>query len=123
VWARYVQPRLGIYGVREVNSVERLARFRDELLKTGVPAATTIKTMTLVQSILTWHPSAGSPLKLRDRAGVRGHFLDHDREGGRDERGDAGAPLRGWDRQLVRPPNSCGGPNLSGQASARRTQK
>lgn len=54
LWARYVQPRLGGYGVREVNSVKRLARFRDELLKAGVPAATAIKTMTLVQSILTF---------------------------------------------------------------------
>jgi integrase len=54
LWARYVRPRLGGYGVREVNSVKRLARFRDELVKAGVPAPTVIKAMTLVQSILTF---------------------------------------------------------------------
>ncbi|MHB1538675.1 MAG: hypothetical protein ACYCUM_11410 [Solirubrobacteraceae bacterium] len=37
-----------------LNSVKRLPRFRDELVKAGVPAATAIKTMTLVQSMLTF---------------------------------------------------------------------
>ena len=46
-------PRLGDYGVRELTP-KRLARFREELEKAGVGAATVRKAMAIVQSILSF---------------------------------------------------------------------
>jgi integrase len=54
LWAKHAQPRIGQYGVREINSTKRLARFRDELERAGVGTATILKTMAMVQSMLTF---------------------------------------------------------------------
>lgn len=54
LWANYAKPRLGSYGIREVNSAKRLARFREQLERAGVGDATVQKTMAMVQSMLTF---------------------------------------------------------------------
>jgi hypothetical protein len=51
-WVNHIMPRLGDYGVRELTP-KRLARFREELERTGVGAATVRKTVAIVQSILS----------------------------------------------------------------------
>jgi integrase len=53
VWALHILPRLGGYGVRELTP-KRLTRFRVELERAGVGAATIVKAMTIVQSILSF---------------------------------------------------------------------
>ncbi len=53
VWALHILPRLGDYGVRELTP-KRLTRFRAELERAGVGAATVVKAMTIVQSILSF---------------------------------------------------------------------
>ena len=52
-WVNHIMPRLGDYGVRELTP-KRLARFREELEKAGVGAATVRKAMAIVQSILSF---------------------------------------------------------------------
>ena len=51
VWERHILPALGEYGVRELTP-KRLTRFRAELEHAGVGAATVVKALTIVQSIL-----------------------------------------------------------------------
>ena len=53
VWSKHILPRLGNYGVRELTP-KRLTRFRAELERAGVGAATVVKAMTIVQSILSF---------------------------------------------------------------------
>ncbi len=53
VWSMHIIPRLGDYGVRELTP-KRLTRFRVELERAGVGAATVVKAMTIVQSILSF---------------------------------------------------------------------
>lgn len=52
-WAKHIMPRLGDFGVREL-SPKRLARFREELERSGVGPATVRKTMAILQSILSF---------------------------------------------------------------------
>jgi hypothetical protein len=52
-WANHIMPRLGHHGVRELTP-KRLARFREELERAGVGAATMRKTMAIIQSILSF---------------------------------------------------------------------
>jgi integrase len=52
-WVNHLMPRLGDYGVRELTP-RRLARFREELERAGVGAATIRKTMAILQSILSF---------------------------------------------------------------------
>jgi site-specific recombinase XerC len=52
-WTNHIMPRLGDHGVRELTP-KRLARFREELERAGVGAATVRKTMAIVQSILSF---------------------------------------------------------------------
>ena len=52
-WANHIMPRLGDYGVRELTP-SRLARFREDLESAGVGTATIVKTMRIVQSILSF---------------------------------------------------------------------
>lgn len=52
-WVNHIMPRLGDYGVRELTP-KRLARYRAELEKAGVGAATVRKSMAIVQSILSF---------------------------------------------------------------------
>jgi integrase len=51
-WANH-KPRLGDYGVRELTP-SRLARFREELEHADIGAATVVKCMRIVQSILSF---------------------------------------------------------------------
>lgn len=57
-WVNHIAPRLGDYGVREID-VPRLVRFRTQLERAGVGDATAVKAMTIVQSILTFAISEG----------------------------------------------------------------
>jgi integrase len=52
-WANHIMPRLGDYGVRELTP-SRIARFREDLERAGVGTATVVKTMRIVQSILSF---------------------------------------------------------------------
>ena len=52
-WVNHIMPRLGGYGVRELTP-KRLARFREELEKAEVGAATVRKAMAIIQSILSF---------------------------------------------------------------------
>jgi integrase len=52
-WVNHIMPRLGEYGVRELTP-KRLTRFREELEKAGVGAATVRKSMAIIQSILSF---------------------------------------------------------------------
>ena len=52
-WVNHIMPRLGDYGVRELTP-KRLTRFREELEKAGVGAATARKSIAIVQSILSF---------------------------------------------------------------------
>jgi hypothetical protein len=52
-WVNHIMPRLGDYGVRELTP-KRLARYRAELEKARVGAATVRKSMAIVQSILSF---------------------------------------------------------------------
>jgi integrase len=52
-WTNHIMPRIGEEGVRQLTS-KRLTRFRDELERAGVGAATTRKTLAIVQSILAF---------------------------------------------------------------------
>ena len=79
-WVNHIMPRLGDYGVRELTP-KRLTRFREELEKAGVGAATVRKSMAIVQSILSFAvaeelvdfnaaASVGRKPTLRTRAGT-----------------------------------------------------
>ena len=48
-WVNHIMPRLGDYGVRELTP-KRLARFREDLEKAGVGAATVRKAMAILRS-------------------------------------------------------------------------
>jgi integrase len=52
-WVNHIMSRLGDYGVRELTP-KRLARFREELERDGVGAATVVKAMRIVQSIISF---------------------------------------------------------------------
>jgi hypothetical protein len=52
-WTNHIMPRIGEEGVRQLTP-KRLTRFRDELERAGVGAATTRKTLAIVQSILAF---------------------------------------------------------------------
>jgi site-specific recombinase XerC len=52
-WVNHIMPQLGDYGVRELTP-KRLARFREELEKAEVGAATVRKAMAIIQSILSF---------------------------------------------------------------------
>jgi len=52
-WVNHIMPRLGDYGVRELTP-KRLTRFREELEKASVGAATVRKSIAIVQSILSF---------------------------------------------------------------------
>jgi integrase len=52
-WGKHIMPRLGDYGVRELTP-SRLKRFREDLERAGVGTATVVKTMRIVQSILSF---------------------------------------------------------------------
>jgi hypothetical protein len=52
-WVNHIMPRLGNYGVRELTP-KRLARFREELEKADIGAATVRKAMAIIQSILSF---------------------------------------------------------------------
>jgi integrase len=52
-WTNHIMPRLGDYGVRELTP-RRLTRFRDELERANVGAATVRKTLAVLQSILSF---------------------------------------------------------------------
>ncbi|MGA2929946.1 MAG: hypothetical protein ABSG43_28955 [Solirubrobacteraceae bacterium] len=52
-WVNHIMPRLGDYGVRELTP-KRLARFREELEKADIGAATVRKAMAIIQSILSF---------------------------------------------------------------------
>ncbi len=52
-WTNHIMPRLGDYGVRELTP-KRLTRFRDELERANVGAATVRKTLAVLQSILSF---------------------------------------------------------------------
>jgi integrase len=52
-WVNHIMPRLGDYGVRELTP-RRLARFREDLERAGVGAATVVKAMRIVQSIISF---------------------------------------------------------------------
>jgi integrase len=53
VWSLHIAPWLGDYGVRGLTP-KRLTRFRAELQRAGVSTATDVKTMTIVQPILSF---------------------------------------------------------------------
>jgi integrase len=52
-WVNHLKPRLGDCGVRELTP-RRLSRFREDLERAGVGAATIRKTMAILQSILSF---------------------------------------------------------------------
>ncbi|MHB8660296.1 MAG: tyrosine-type recombinase/integrase [Solirubrobacteraceae bacterium] len=53
IWDLHILPRLGEYGVREITP-KRLVRFRADLENAKLGAATIVKAMTIVQSILSF---------------------------------------------------------------------
>ena len=68
-WANHIRPRLGDYGVREL-SPRRLARFREDLERSGVGVATVRKAMAVLQSILSF-AIAEELVEFNAAAGVR----------------------------------------------------
>lgn len=88
VWALHILPRLGDYGVRELTP-KRLTRFRVELEKARLGKATIVKSMTIVQSILSfavseeiveYNAAAGVPKPRYERAREPHIFLPVDVE-------------------------------------------
>lgn len=53
IWALHILPRLGEHGVRELTP-KRLTRFRADLKRAQLGTATVVKSMTIVQSILSF---------------------------------------------------------------------
>jgi hypothetical protein len=73
-WANHIKPRLGDYGVRELTP-SRLARFREELEHADIGAATVVKCMRIVQSILSLPGPEAPSSQIHAAAGAPGRGL------------------------------------------------
>lgn len=77
-WTNHIMPRLGDQGVRELTP-KRLRRFREELERAGIGAATTRKTLAIVQSILAF-AVAEELVEYNAAAAVRKPRYERERE-------------------------------------------